>query len=153
VNIAPGGGRFPIERRSDAVSGVLYEPGQAPALAGLDPAMARIGIGGPLDGKVIRSNSTRLDWRQPTITITTDIDTGRPLDASVEAPTVMTYVPKTITVLGVRSYRTWVGEEWWDEIQTPTEGRPFLLKEFEAEVLLRLIDADPRDCRACRQLP
>ncbi len=114
-------------------------------------AEARLGIGGPLDGKVVRSASTRLDYRKPVITVRsgTDYDDG----VTVDADPLMTYLPKTIQVLGVRQYRIWVEDTWWSDVQIPTPQTPNPLEVFEAEVLLRLIDATPEDCRACRALP
>ena len=107
-------------------------------------AEARIGIGGPLDGKVIRSASSRLDYRKPTVTIVHDMMTGQ-AETSADIEPLLTYVPKTIMVLGVRAYRIWISEKWWTDSRVS-------LTEFEAEVLLRLIDADPREVRQCRQL-
>ena len=135
------------ERRSDAVSGVLYEPGQAPALAGLDPAQAGMGIGGPLAGKVLRSNSSRLYYRLPSATVVADFDTGRIADVTAEAPVSMTYVPRFVTIIG-RTYRIWVDEEWWSE----ADGN-LVDSGLEDRVIATLIDADPADCRRCQLLP
>lgn len=111
-------------------------------------AEARICIGGPADGKVIRSASSRLDYRKPSITVMHDLFTGETsVGADVESK--FTYVPKVADVLGLRQYRIWVGNDWWYEVQT---GH-YSTEDFEAETLLRLIDAKPEDCQACRQLP
>lgn len=111
-----------------------------------------MGIGGPLDGKVLASSSSRLDYRKPTLTVMLDLETGH-ANPSIDAEPLFTYVPQEIQVLGVRRYRIWVGEGWWEDLQTPTENRPYPMEEFEEEVLLRLIDASPADCRACQALP
>lgn len=116
--------------------------------------LARIAIGGPADGKVMASASTRLDYRKPSLTVVSDFDSGRVESAEVSADVLYTYVPKLVMVLGVRQYRIWVGEKEWDELQTVVvRSGSTPMAEFEAEVILRLIDGDPREIRACRQLP
>lgn len=110
--------------------------------------LARIAIGGPADGKVMASASTRLDYRKPSLTVVSDFDSGRVESAEVSADVLYTYVPKLVVVLGVRQYRIWVGEKEWNEILSDE-----LMTQFEAEVILRLIDGEPREIRACRQLP
>lgn len=127
--------------------------GRVVGLDDMPRAEARLGIGGPLDGKVLRSGSSRLDYRQPTMTVVTDFDSGLVESASIDAEPLLTYLPKTITVLGVRQYRIWILEKVWDQIITPEGQSTGRMEEFRAEVLLRLIDASPNDCRACRQLP
>lgn len=109
---------------------------------------ARLGIGGVLDGKVIESASTRLDYRKPSITVLHDMMSGQ-TEVVADASPFITYIPKTITVIGVRQYRIWVDERWWNRVV----GSPERMNEFEAEVLLRLIDAEPAAIRRCRQLP
>lgn len=114
---------------------------------------ARMGIGGPLDGKVLRSASTRLDYRKPTVTVVADFDTGVIASATADASPILTYLPKTIVVLGVRQYRIWVPEDDWTTAQNPTAENPYPMEQLQAEAILRLIDASPADNRACRQLP
>jgi len=137
--------------------------GSAPALAGqilrgdAGPQFpARMGIGGPLDGVVLRSNSTRLDYRKPIVTVVHDIET---LDTKVgvDAPPIVTYLPKIMNVVPYRSYRIWVQEKDWhpifDEDYPDPSRNEFLWQRFREEVIQRLIDAAPEDNRACRQLP
>lgn len=115
--------------------------------------LARIAIGGPADGKVMASASTRLDYRKPSLTVVSDFDSGRVESAEVSADVLYTYVPKLVMVLGVRNYRIWVSEKWWDEIQSNPPRFADAMAEFESEVILRLIDGKPDEIRACRQLP
>lgn len=115
-----------------------------------------MGIGGPLDGVVLRSNSTRLDYRKPIVTVVHDIET---LDTKVgvDAPPIVTYLPKIMNVVPYRSYRIWVQEKDWhpifDEDYPDPSRNEFLWQRFREEVIQRLIDAAPEDNRACRQLP
>jgi hypothetical protein len=133
--VAPGGGPL------------VLGPGKAVSIMSGRVVLARMGIGGPLDRKVLASASTRLDYRRPTITHTYDFETHES-NTTVDVDPIITYLPKTIVVLGVRHYRIWVEEsEWVKQNWSDQAGRD----ELEAEVLLRLIDADGRDVQACRE--
>jgi hypothetical protein len=139
----------------EPLSGAIVAPGGGPlALQPMNGrvALARICIGGPADGKVLVSSSTRLDYRTPSVTVLHDLDTGSS-EVVRDVDPKFTYVPKAIQVLGVRQYRIWVGTKWWDELQQPGDDLGARLAQFEAEVVLRLIDAEPREIRACRELP
>lgn len=124
----------------------VYAPGQAPVLVGVvepvAPPLARMGIGGPLDGIVVRSNSTRLDYRKPSITARYDMVTGE-RDVEVDVRPLTTYLPQIVWVVGVREYRIWAEEIMWSTLST---------EAMEAEVVLRLIDAKPTDVWAVREL-
>lgn len=117
--------------------------------------LARMGIGGPIDGKVLCSNSSRLDYRVPTLTVLHDLDSGFS-DVVAEAEPRITYLPK-LMMYGPRQYRIWAREEDWlpifeEGLPDPAENE-LRYRQFQVEVILRLIDADPADNRACRQLP
>jgi len=138
--VAPGGGPL------------VLGPGQAVSISSGRVMLARICIGGPADGKVLASASTRLDYRTPSVTVLHDLDT-RSTEVVRDVEPKFTYVPKTIQVLGVRQYRIWVGTKWWDELQQLGDDLAARLGQFESEDVLRLIDAEPREIRACRELP
>jgi hypothetical protein len=139
--------------------------GSAPALAGqlvrgnAGPQIpARMGICGPLDGIVLRSASTRLDYRKPTVTVVHDMET-LDTEVSVAAPPIVTYLPRVMVVTTGRAYRIWAREDQWvfDAPLSPIPyeelKRKLQYEEYRDEVIRRLIDAAPEDNRACRQLP
>lgn len=117
----------------------------ASALVASSEPLARLGIGGPIDGKVITSSSAMLHWGRPTRTLTIDDVYG--VDVRDEFNEVDTYHAKTVVVLGVRAYRIWIMSDQFLDFMTAEGGRD----DLEAEVLLRLIDAAPEDVASCRE--
>lgn len=122
-----------------ALSGSIVPAGQGP-LEGI-PVAPRLGIGGPLDGKAFASTSERLYYRVPTVTVVQDFDTGRIVTAEANADPRLVYIAKTVRVVGVREYRVWAVEKDFDRLDP--------IGEYEAEVVLVLIDADPYVTRKC----
>ncbi len=60
----------------------------------------------------------------------------------------MTYLPKTMTILSERTYRLWVDEEDWLEVEDNLVD-----SGFEARVVMCLIDALPSEVHLCQVLP
>jgi hypothetical protein len=113
-----------------------------------------MGVTGPLAGLVVRSSSSRLDYRVPTMTVLHDMD-SRATDVVLDADPRITYIPQVIRIAG-RTYRIWVDEKHWTSLLQPANSQGALLEaqddweNFLVEVTLTLIDADPADCRACQ---
>lgn len=101
---------------------------------------ARLGIGGPINGKVISSSSARLQYREPTITIQEDIFTGQ-RDTHVDVAPKVTYLAESVFICD-REYRIWIPERVWHEAD---------MEDIQAEVTLVLIDAEPRLTEVCFQ--
>lgn len=100
---------------------------------------ARLGIGGPINGKVIVSSSARLDYRKPVMTITEDIFSGQ-RDAVIDAEPIVTYLPETVFIAGEREYRIWIPEIVWHEAD---------MEDIVAQVTLVLIDSRPALTEPC----
>ena len=106
---------------------------------------ARIVVGGPMDGRVLRSNSSRLDYRVPSITVREDL-AFLTREVEVDVAPRMTYVPAVWSILSERVYRIWIDEKRWDQVSVDFGQSS---DDLTFDLIILLIDADPKQTWWC----